>query len=137
EIRPLLLAGRSLRAIALGGMLAAGLAASPSVARTDCDVPDNGIPDENLLSKLGPAWESLNGLRPALAKGGIGVSATYYGEAFVNSGGFKRGGKYDGVLDGAIAADLHKPGFWEGLFFHTNGFPIHGQSITTSHTRHP
>ncbi|MGB6702148.1 hypothetical protein [Methyloceanibacter sp.] len=76
EIRPLLLAGRSLRAIALGSMLAAGLATLPSAARADCDVPDNGIPEESLLSKLGPAWVSLGGLRPALAKGGIGVSAT-------------------------------------------------------------
>ena len=132
EIRPLLLAGRSLRAIALGGMLAAGLATLPSVARADCDVPDNGIPEESLLSKLGPAWVSLGGLRPALAKGGIGVSATYYGEAFANSGGFKQGGKYDGVLDVAIDADLHKLGFWKGLCFHTNGFQIHGQSITAS-----
>ena len=132
EIRPLLLAGRSLRAIALGGMLAAGLATLPSAARADCDVPDNGIPEESLLSKLGPAWVSLGGLRPALAKGGIGVSATYYGEAFANSGGFKQGGKYDGVLDVAIDADLHKLGFWKGLCFHTNGFQIHGQSITAS-----
>jgi porin len=128
----MLVTGRSLRAIALGGMLAACLAALPSTARADCDVPDNGVPDETLLSKLGPAWASLGGLRPALAKGGIGVSATYYGEAFVNSGGFNQGGKYDGVLDVAIDADLHKLGFWKGLCFHTNGFQIHGQSITAS-----
>jgi porin len=132
EIRPLLAAGQSLRAITLGGMLAVCLAALPGVARADCDVPDNGIPEESLLSKLGPAWLSLGGLRPALAKGGIGVSATYYGEAFVNSGGFNQGGKYDGVLDVAIDADLHKLGFWKGLCFHTNGFQIHGQSITAS-----
>ena len=128
----MLLAGRSLRALPLVGMLAACLAALSGVARADCDVPDNGIPDESLLSKLGPAWVSLGGLRPALAKGGIGVSATYYGEAFANSGGFKQGGKYDGVLDVAIDADLHKLGFWKGLCFHTNGFQIHGQSITAS-----
>jgi porin len=128
----MLVTGRSLRAIALGGMLAACLAALPSTARADCDVPENGVPDETLLSKLGPAWASLGGLRPALAKGGIGVSATYYGEAFVNSGGFNQGGKYDGVLDVAIDADLHKLGFWKGLCFHTNGFQIHGQSITAS-----
>jgi porin len=128
----MLVTGRSLRAIALGGMLAVVSAALPGVARADCDVPDNGIPDETLLSKLGPAWASLGGLRPALAKGGIGVSATYYGEAFANSGGFNQGGKYDGVLDVAIDADLHKLGFWKGLCFHTNVFQIHGQSITAS-----
>ncbi len=71
-------------------------------------------------------------MRPALAKGGIGLSGTYYGEAFVNSGGIKQGGKYDGVLDVAIDADLHKLGFWKGLCFYTNGYQIHGQSITAS-----
>ncbi|HET7851116.1 MAG TPA: hypothetical protein VFK91_00040, partial [Methyloceanibacter sp.] len=88
----MLVTGRRLRAIALGGMLGACLATMPNAARAECDVPDNGVPDDTLLSKLGPAWASLGGLRPALAKGGIGVSATYYGEAFVNSGGFNQGG---------------------------------------------
>jgi porin len=131
-IRQILPAGRSLRAIALGGMIAVGLAAVPGVARADCDIPDNGIPEESFLTKLGPAWASLGGLRPALAKGGIAITGTYYGEAFVNSGGFNQGGKYDGVLDLALDADMHKLGFWKGLCFHTNGFQIHGQSITAS-----
>ena len=121
-----------MRALALGGMLAAGLAAVPSAARADCDIPDNGIPEESFLSKVGPGWASLGGLRPALAKGGIAVSGTYYGEAFVNSGGFNQGGKYNGLLDVAIDADMRKLGFWKGLCFHTNGFQIHGNSITAS-----
>jgi porin len=125
-------AGRSLRVLALGGMLATGLGALPSAAWADCDVPANGIPEESFLTKLGPAWVSLGGLRPALAKGGIAVSGTYYGEAFVNSGGFNQGGKYDGVLDLALDIDMHKLGFWKGLCFHTNGFQIHGQSITAT-----
>ena len=66
-----------MRALALGGMLAAGVAAVPGAARADCDVPDNGIPEESFLTKLGPAWASLGGLRPALAKGGIAISGTY------------------------------------------------------------
>ena len=121
-----------MRALALGGMLAAGLAAVPSAARADCDVPDNGIPEESFLSKVGPGWASLGGLRPALAKGGIAVSGTYYGEAFVNSGGFNQGGKYNGLLDVALDIDMHKLGFWKGLCFHTNGFQIHGNSITAT-----
>jgi carbohydrate-selective porin OprB len=89
-------------------------------------------------SRREPAVEARAGLgeprrlAPGACQGGIGVSATYYGEAFANSGGFKQGGKYDGVLDVAIDADLHKLGFWKGLCFHTNGFQIHGQSITAS-----
>jgi porin len=130
EILPELVVGLNLRVVMMGCLLAACLATLSSAAWADCDVPDNGIPDESLLSQLGPAWASLGGLRPALAKGGIGVSATYYGEAFANSGGIKQGGKYDGLLDVAIDADLHKLGFWKGLCFHTNGFQIHGQSIT-------
>jgi porin len=132
EIRPMPGAGRSLRALALGGMLAAGLTILPSAARADCDVPDNGIPEESFLSKVGPGWASLGGLRPALAKGGIALSGTYYGEAFVNSGGFNQGGKYNGLLDVALDIDMHKLGFWKGLCFHTNGFQIHGNSITAT-----
>jgi porin len=121
--------GRQLtRAFLVATALAAFLA--PSVARADCEVPDNGVPEETILSQLGPSWASLGGLRPALARAGIGISATYYGEAFANSGGFNQGGKYDGVLDVAIDADMRKLGFWKGLCFHTNGFQIHGQSIT-------
>ncbi len=104
--------------------------AVPSVARADCDVPDNGVPEESVLSLLGPGWASLGGLRPALARAGIGVSATYYAEPFANSGGIKQGGKYNGVLDVAVDIDMKKMGFWKGLCFHTNGFQIHGQSIT-------
>jgi porin len=130
EIRQNAPAGRRLRAVVLGGLVAASLAAAPSLARADCDVPDTGIPDGSFLTKLGPGWASLGGLRPALAKGGIGLSGTYYGEGFANSGGFNQGGKYDGVLDVALDADMQKLGLWKGLCFHANGFQIHGQSIT-------
>ena len=58
----------SLRGAALGGLIAACLGANPAIARADCDVPDNGIPEETLLSRLGPNWASLGGLRPSLAK---------------------------------------------------------------------
>jgi len=63
EIRPMWSAGRTMRALALGGMLAAGVAAAPGAARADCDIPDNGIPEESFLTKAGPAWASLGGLR--------------------------------------------------------------------------
>jgi porin len=102
----------------------------PSVAKADCEVADNGVPEDSFLSVLGPNWETLGGLRPALARAGIGVSAGYYAEPFANSGGIKQGGKYNGVLEVAIDADMKKLGFWKGLCFHTNGYQIHGQSIT-------
>lgn len=125
---PTVIVARALFALGLAGLLIA----APSVARADCDIPENGVPEESLLSAIGPGWASLGGLRPALAKGGIAVGATYYAEAFTNSGGIQGGGKYDGVLDVSIDADLHKLGLWKGLCFHTNGYQIHGQSITAS-----
>jgi porin len=45
-------------------------------------------------------------------------------------GGIKQETDYDAVLDLDISGDLHKMGFWKGLCFHTDGFQIHGQSIT-------
>ena len=124
------LATRCLRAAGAAGLLAVAAAASPSPASADCEVPDKGVPDDTLLSSLGPNWASLGGVRPMLAGSGIAIGGNYFGEAFVNSGGFNQGGKYDGVLELTMNADLHKLGFWKGLCFHTNGYQIHGQSIT-------
>ncbi|HET7851136.1 MAG TPA: carbohydrate porin, partial [Methyloceanibacter sp.] len=69
-------------------------------------------------------------VRRALSRHGIEVGGVYYGEAFANSGGFNQGGKYDGVLELYMKADMHKLGFWKGLCFHADGYQIHGQSIT-------
>jgi porin len=121
KIPPMLMAGRCLRAAALGGALAAALTALPSAARADCDVPDNGVPEDTLPSSLGSAWASLGGLRPAFAKGGVAIGGNYFGEAFVNSGGIPQGGKYDGVLELYMDIEMHKLGLWKGLCFHTNG----------------
>ena len=98
EIRPMLVTRRSLRGTALGGMFAVA-AALPSAAQADCDVLDDGVPEDTLLSSLGPAWPSLGGLRPASVKNGIAVGGNYFGEAFLNSGGLKQVGEYDGVLE--------------------------------------
>jgi porin len=131
EIRPLLIAGRGLRAIALGGMLAAGLAALPSAAWAECELTEadighgaDGIP-EDVIVAIDPG-----GVRRALSRNGIEVGGVYYGEAFANSGGFNQDGKYDGVLELYLKADMHKLGFWKGLCVHADGYQIHGQSIT-------
>jgi porin len=131
EIRSLLLAHQSLRAIALGGMLAAGLATLPSGAWAECELTEadighgaDGIP-EDVIVAIDPG-----GVRRALSRHGIEAGGLYYGEAFANSGGFNQGGKYDGVLELYLKADMHKLGFWKGLCFHADGYQIHGQSIT-------
>ena len=38
----------------------------------------------------------------------------------------------NGLLDVALDIDMHKLGFWKGLCFHTNGFQIHGNSVTAT-----
>lgn len=72
------------------------------------------------------------GVRRALAGHGIEIGGVYYGEAFGNWGGFDQGVEYDGVLELYVKADMHKLGFWKGLCFHTDGFQIHGNSITAA-----
>lgn len=123
EIGPMLLNGRNLAALV--GLLVIGAAASPAAADVDCGVSHRGIP-ENAAIIIDPG-----GVRRALAGHGIEVSASYVGEAFGNpTGGFKQGTKYDGVLALSLNAHLEKMGLWKGLCFHTDGFQIHGQSIT-------
>jgi porin len=129
KIGPMAFAGGSLGAAALAGVLAAGLTAVPSAARAACDDPESGVPKETLLSSLGLHWAGLQGL--PLAKSGISVGATYYGEVLGNpSGGLSQGTHYDGLLDVYMNADLGRVAGWKGLCFHVNGYQIHGTSIT-------
>ena len=106
----------------------AALFALPTAASANCEVPDtaNGIPEEVAFKA------DIGGTRAALARAGIGVGGTYYGETFYNWGGFDQGGEYDGVLELYINADMQKLGLWKGLCFHVNGFQIHGNSITAA-----
>jgi len=122
KIGPIRVAGRSL-GLSVAALLAVA-GATPAAAEVDCGVSHQGIPEDAFLA-IDPG-----GVRQALARSGIEIGGTYYGEVFANSGGFEQGGKYDGVLELSLDADMHRLGFWKGLCFHTNGFQIHGQSIT-------
>ncbi len=114
------------RAAAVGSLLALSFTALPVAAFANCEVPEE--PFESPAGVVFPI--DVAGSRVALAKAGIGVGANYYGETFYNWGGIKDGGQYDGVLDLYMNADMQKLGFWKGLCFHTNGYQIHGNSIT-------
>jgi porin len=105
--------------MAVHAMLAAAFAALPGTVRAECGTT------QDVLVTIDPA-----GVRQALSHYGIEVGGLYYSETFANSGGFNQGATYFGVLDLYLDADMHKLGFWQGLCFHTNGFQIHGQSIT-------
>jgi porin len=111
--------------------VAATVALPAAASATDCGLSEasimhgaTGIPDDTIAS-IDPG-----GVRKGLAQHGIEFGGFYVGEVFGNSGGIQQGAKYDGVLDLYVNADLHRMGFWKGLCFHTDGFQIHGQSIT-------
>jgi porin len=116
-----------LRAVAAIAV-AASVYAAPTAAKANCDVPEtpNGIPEEVAFKA------DVGGTRAALARAGIGVGGGYYAEPFYNWGGFDEGGEYQGVLELYVNADMHKLGLWKGLCFHTNGYQIHGNSITAA-----
>jgi porin len=100
----------------------------PLAAQANCDVPEtpNGIPEEVAFKA------DVGGIRKGLANYGVGVGGAYYAEPFYNWGGFDEGGEYQGVLELYLNADMHKLGLWRGLCFHTNGYQIHGNSITAA-----
>jgi len=108
--------------------VAASVYAAPTAAKANCDVPEtpNGIPEEVAFKA------DLDGTRAALARAGIGIGGAYYAEPFYNWRGFDEGGEYQGVLELYVNADMHKLGLWKGLCFHTNGYQIHGNSITAA-----
>jgi porin len=96
----------------------------PVAAKADCDVPEMGIPEDAAFPV------DVAGVRKSLAKAGIGLAGTYYGETFYNWGGFKQGGAYDGVLELDLNGDMHKLIGWSGLCLFANAYQIHGHSIT-------
>lgn len=115
----------------LPGTIAAGLVAAavimitPTRVIANCEVAEYGVP-EDAVAAMDPG-----GVRKALASHGIAVGGAYIGEVLGNpSGGIKQGTEYDGLLELYLNADMQKLGFWKGLCFHTDGFKIHGQSIT-------
>jgi porin len=122
---------KALSSTAAAWLIFAGALLLPSLARANCGVTENGVPEDSALSSLWPRMETLGGTRSALARSGIGFGATYIGEVLGNpSGGIKQSSHYDGLLDVYLDADMGKLIGWKGLCFHTNMFQIHGTSIT-------
>jgi porin len=84
----------------------------------------------SIQSSLGPFGDP-GGFRADLQGRGITYSFTYIGETFgVASGGQRRGGIYEGRLDGQLDLDLDKLLGWKGATFHTNFYQIHGHGLS-------
>ena len=82
-------------------------------------------------TSMAAVWQQadLGGLRAALAKMGVQVTFTYYGEALGNpSGGVRQGLIYEGRLGTIVDADLDKLLGWSGAsrgWARKEMFPVH------------
>jgi len=105
--------------------IAAILALPAAATATDCEVSENGIPDDVIVPI------DVAGVRKSLGSNGIGIGGTYIADVLGNpSGGIKQGTHYDGLLDVHMDIDFQRMAGWKGLCFHANGFQINGTSIT-------
>jgi len=94
------------------------------------------FPNDGVL----PACEKPNATSPVtwlthekelLGEKGIIFLFSYIGEGLANiSGGFRRGGVYEGLLTLGISLDLEKLVNWKGGTFFTSMLYPHGESLT-------
>ena len=113
--------------------MAAAFAHTPAIAQTieqeGGRIP--GLPEPSIGTSLPRELADPGGVRSALAKRGVTFAVNYIGEVLGNpSGGFQQGTFYDGRLEVEVTADFEKMIGWPGLSFFTNGYWIHGESIT-------
>lgn len=123
------------RPVARRGALAAVavVMALPAAAQTIEQEGDRvpGLPEPSIAINFPREFGDPAGVRSALAGRGVTYAINYIGEVLGNPvGGFVRKARYDGRLEVAITVDLEKAIGWRGLTFFTNGYQIHGQSIS-------
>jgi porin len=123
------------RPVALRRVLAAvaTVVALPAAAQTIEQEGDRipGIPETSIAVNFPRDFGDPAGVRSALAGRGIAYAVNYIGDVLGNPvGGFEQGTRYIGRLDLELSVDMEKAIGWQGLTFFTNGYQIHGQSIS-------
>ena len=114
-------------------MFAAVALASASAMADDEEGRLPGIPEHSIATSLPQHLADPGGMRSRLDKHGIQFGINYIGEVLGNpSGGIKQSAHYSGLLEVAVEADMEKMIGWKGLTFFTNGYWIHGSSISVS-----
>ena len=111
----------------------AAVVALPAAAQTIEQEGDRipGIPEPSIAVNFPPDFGDPAGVRSALAGRGITYAVNYIGDVLGNPvGGFVQGTRYTGRLEVALTVDMEKAIGWQGLTFFTNGFQIHGESIS-------
>ncbi len=90
-----------------------------------------GIPEESIAVNFPRDFGDPGGVRSALAGRGVTYGINYLGDVLGNPvGGFEQSTRYMGRLEFQLAVDMEKAIGWKGLTFFTNGYQIHGQSIS-------
>ncbi len=121
----------SLVSAALAGSAALGACFTATKALAADEGEPSGIPDPSIATSLPSDLADPGGIRRGLAGRGITFGVNYIGEVFgVASGGLDNDTHYDGRLELVLDAELEKLIGWKDLYFHANGYQIHGTSIT-------
>lgn len=115
---------------AIGSPRGAGGDPQTSVAQSVTSSRPSANLDTSIEDQLGPYGDPF-GFRAFLKARGVTYSLTYIGESLGNvSGGFRRRGIYEGLLDLEIDVDLGPLLGWNGAALHTNLFQIHGAGLS-------
>ena len=106
-------------------IVAAAMGANCGSSAAAGEAPAGGIVSPSIATSL-PADGDPSGVRKRLGDRGISYSLVYTGEVLGNvSGGVRRGGIYEGKLEGLLNIDFDKLTGWKGLNLFANGFQIH------------
>jgi carbohydrate-selective porin OprB len=90
-----------------------------------------GIPGTSIAVNFPKDFGDPAGVRSALAGRGVTYAVNYIGDVLGNPvGGIEQGTRYIGRLDLELTVDMEKAIGWKGLTFFTNGYQIHGQSLS-------
>ncbi|KQP93275.1 porin [Methylobacterium sp. Leaf113] len=117
---------------AIGSPRGAGGDPQTSVAQSVTSSRPSANLDTSIADQLGPYADPF-GFRAYLKDRGVTYSLTYIAESLGNvSGGLRRRGITEGLLDLEIDVDLGPLIGWQGGALHTNLFQIHGAGLSRS-----
>ena len=121
--------GTLLATLAVALLVCSGSARAQTQEQEADRIP--GIPAESIAVNFPRDFGDPGGVRSALAGRGITYGVNYLGDVLGNPvGGFEQSTRYIGRLEFQLAVDMEKAIGWNGLTFFTNGYQIHGQSIS-------
>ena len=126
------------REVCAAALVAALLGWAVSAAAQEAPPPAGGGQPQP-SAHAGGIWDrdvltgDWGGTRTDWENHGIQLGANYTGEALGNlTGGVRRGGIYEGLLELYLTVDLEKLVDWSGATFHVNAYQIHGRGLSVN-----